>query len=392
MRIKHLAFILCALLSATAVACSDDNEPSNNPAPAPAPTPTPTQQPPQEQPPSIDAQLSQLVESERSKQTLVGFSMAVARADGTSASAASGQSEIGPPGGTQKPVAPNQQTYVGSVTKTFTSIVTHQLVEEGKLSLDATVNTFLPDQPRGDKIKIRHLLAHQSGLPDYTDVIFNTPELRTRAASPWAPTELIAIANQRPVLGEPGQVTKYSNTGFIMLGVIIEKVTGLSWDENVKKRVIEPAGLTQTAYSTTPLPNAAHGYMKEEGQSTPTDVYGALHPSIGWSAGGIATSTEDLLRYTRAIFGGKLVKPESLALMMQPVGEEDRGGFTVQYGLGLMIATADGVKIYGHAGDLLGYAAFIGIRDGVGGPVVAATSNTHGADVITPSLTALKAL
>jgi len=330
--------------------------------------------------------LTALLDEQVEKQDILGMVMAVRLADsiviwGTSGYISPAENERW---------SANTPSLIGSITKTFTAVVVMQLVEEGKLSLDDTVDTWFPEQPNGDKITVRMLLSHTSGLADYQKLFELDPEKFTRE---WTPEELIAEANKAGTLGKPGSsIAHYSSTNYIMLGRIIEKVTGNSWEHEIESRIIQPLDLKDTRCAadvdwkdvTVPV------YLKtSDGYLNLLDhpFYSQVSESVGWAAGGIGSSASDLMTFASALFDGRLVSKETLDLMSQPVGIE--GGRAWGFGGGPM--TVGGHKAFAMGGDSVGYHAyFIGTLDGRF--IVTALVNTDEGDVESPSMDALKSI
>ena len=337
-----------------------------------------------EKEPDMGQTLQGLLDQQVEEQSVLGMGMAVQLEDGTLIEKASGYSD--PSGETSYSV--DTRTLTGSLTKTFTAVVVMQLVEERKLSLDDTIKAWFPDQPNADKITVRMLLSHTSGINNYLD----SPEVREKASEEWAPMDLVAEANKLGSVGEPGGSDGfYSNTNFILLGLIIEKATGNSWSEEVKSRIIESLGLRNTVYvdEESALVAVAGGYVKTaDGYQ---NLSGAWHSSIGWSAGAISSTVSDLISYASALFKGDLFESrETLEEMLQPLASQDfGGGLVADFGLGLMRIQTQGMTIWGHPGDVPGYAAFMGY-DPDTGATLAATVNTLGGNVIMPAISALQ--
>jgi len=332
------------------------------------------------------AALQNLLDKEVEKQDILGMVMAVRLADGTVIWGTSGYVD---PSGNERWSA-NTPSLIGSITKTFTAVVVMQLVEEGKLSLDDTVNTWFPEQPNGDKITVRMLLSHTSGLADYQKLFELDPEKFTRE---WTPEELIAEANKAGTLGKPGSsIAHYSSTSYIMLGRIIEKVTGNSWEHEIESRIIQPLDLKDTTCAIDDIKKAvtvpvylktSDGYMN----LLEDPFYSQVSASVGWAAGGIASSASDLMTFASALFDGRLVSKETLELMSQPVGNEGRRA----WGFGGGPITVGGHKAFAMGGGSVGYHAFfIGILDGRF--IVTALVNTDEGDVISPSMDVLKSI
>ena len=330
--------------------------------------------------------LTTLLDEAVKKQDIFGMVMAVHLADDTVIWDTSGYVD---PAGNERWSA-NTPSLIASVTKTFTAVVVMQLVEEGKLSLDDTVDIWFPEQPNGNKITVRMLLSHTSGLGDYQELLGTDPDKLTRE---WAPEELIAIANQAGSVGVPGSSTAYySSTNYIMLGRIIEKVTGNSWEHEIESRIIQPLNLRNTRCVTdnnkkevvVPIYlKTSDGYMN----LLEDPFYSQISASIGWAAGGIASSASNLMTFASALFDGKLVSKETLDLMSQPVGF---GGGRA-WGLGGGVMKINEHKAFAMGGDSIGYHAFF-ISTLDGRFIVTALVNTDEGDVISPSMDALKSI
>ncbi|MEU5764493.1 serine hydrolase domain-containing protein [Streptomyces asoensis] len=269
---------------------------------------------------------------------------------------------------------PGDRFRIASAGKTFVATVVLQLVGEGRLSLDDTVEHWLPGTVTGhgndgSTITVRQLLQHTSGLFNYTA---DFPEVADKAGyqadryTTWTPEELVAIAMRHEPGFEPGTGWSYSNTNYILAGMIIKKVTGHDWTREVTQRVIRPLGLRDTlAPSTRPwIPGRhLHGYSAFGEAGTPIDVT-AFNPSAAGAAGAMISTTGDLTRFYQALLGGRLLRPAELAAMKTTVRapELDPGWPGARYGLGLMrIPLSCGGAYYGHGGNLPGYTT----RDGV---------------------------
>ncbi len=274
-------------------------------------------------------------------------------ANGREFTARSGVARLGSPRG----VPVNGRFRIASVTKTFTATVILHLAAERRLALDDTVARHLPGLlPDGDRITVRMLLQHSSGLYDYSDDLPGDPAGLQRH---WDPRELVAMATVHPLRFPPGTSSKYSNTDYIVAGLLVEHVTGRSWAANVRDRIIRPLGLRDTTLpgdrTTIPGPHA-HGYTRRDGALV--DVT-AMNPSVGWAAGEIISTTADLDAFAAALFGGRLLRPAQLAEMtaLSP---------GVAYGLGLSTNLVScGVRVWGHTGDVPGYDTLLAMtRDG----------------------------
>jgi D-alanyl-D-alanine carboxypeptidase len=274
---------------------------------------------------------------------------------------------------TGTPAEPYDSFRIGSATKTFVATVVLQLVGEGRLSLDDTVAHWLPGVVSGNgndgsRITVRELLQHTSGLYDYTD---DFPELTSTANfladryTTYTPAQLVAIAMRHAPYFAPGTGWEYSNTDYILLGMIIDRVTGHSWQDEVDTRVIEPLGLRHTVLpGTSPTIPGPHldGYS-DFGSGPAIDVT-ALNPSAADAAGEMISTTADLTTFYTALMRGRLLPPAQLAEMETTVPAPGLTAILpgIRYGLGLMwIPLSCGGGYFGHGGDIPGYST----RDGV---------------------------
>ena len=186
------------------------------------------------------ALLSGILESHRAAGEFVGARIALQDSDGTITEVTAGTQTVDPASG---PVDLDVAWNIGSVTKTFVAVVVLQLAEEGRLDLDAGIDAYLPELPGADRITPRQLLLHTSGLNEY----INQPAVLSDAQREWTPAELIAVAEAAGRVGEPDGPHHYSNTNYIVLGEIIEQVTGNSWADEVRTRIAEPLGMASTS-------------------------------------------------------------------------------------------------------------------------------------------------
>src|SRR4051812_25018439 len=205
--------------------------------------------------------------------------------------------------GASRGVPVNGRFRIASVTKTFTATVILQLVGERRLALDDSVSRYLPGLlPDGDRITVRMLLQHSSGLHNYSDDLTGDPAELQRH---WDPRDLVAMAIAHPLNFPPGTASRYSNSDYIVAGLLVEHLTGRPWAAAVRDRIIRPLGLHDTplpgARPPTPGPHA-HGYTQRDGALV--DVT-AMNPSVGWAAGEIISTTADLDTFTAALFAGR---------------------------------------------------------------------------------------
>ncbi|WP_307868733.1 serine hydrolase domain-containing protein [Umezawaea beigongshangensis] len=263
--------------------------------------------------------------------------------------ARSGVAELG----SDRPVPRDGRFRAGSITKTFVASVVLQLVADGRVSLDAPVSRHLPGLlPDGDAITVRMLLQHTSGLFNYTNV-FPEDDLAPLQRH-WDPEELVALATARPLDFPPGTAWNYSNTNYVVAGMLVERVTGRPYGEVVRQRVLRPLGMRSTLFpgdrTTLPEPHA-HGYVTVGGAVVDATE---INPSGAWAAGEVVTTTADLDRFTAALLSGRVVPPAQLAEMTRTTE------VSPDYGLGLQRETSScGVQAWGHAGGIPGYLSLM---------------------------------
>jgi D-alanyl-D-alanine carboxypeptidase len=252
---------------------------------------------------------------------------------------------------TRTPARARDRFRVGSVTKTFVATAVLQLAGEGRLTLDDTVERWLPGLvPGGGAITIRQLLNHTSGLYDYADDAFVKRVLANRAKV-WPPRELIAIGTAHQPRFAPGAGLAYSSTGYIALGLIVEAASGHSLSAELRQRIFAPLHLRFTSLDAKPriAGGYAHGYTRYHGAPRPLDI-SVIGQSFAWGAGAIVSTTDDLAHFYRALLGGRLLRPDLLAAMQTtvPAGGQD-------WGLGLIETPHRCGASWGHGGETLGY-------------------------------------
>ncbi|MFJ8632176.1 serine hydrolase domain-containing protein [Streptomyces sp. NPDC093568] len=249
---------------------------------------------------------------------------------------------------------------IGSVTKIFSAVVLLQLADEKKLALDAPVNRYLPGLLPDDRITVRHVLSHRSGLHDYTNEMFarTVPGFEAVRNKVFTYRQLVNRSLSKPRTTAPGGPYSYSNTNFIVAGMLIEKLTGHAVSTEYQNRIIDPLELSDTFYvhPGTKIPGRhARGYL------TPDTAGGALvdatEQTVSWaqSAGAVISSTRDLNTFLSALLGGRLTSRAQLAQMQRWVP----AGSAQAYGLGLRRRDLScGVSVYGHTGAVQGYYSY----------------------------------
>ncbi len=294
---------------------------------------------------------------------------------------------------------------IGSNTKPMTAIVILQLVEEGELKLDDPISKYRPDVPNGDNITITQLLDMRSGLANYTEDPAFLEAMDQDKQRVWKPDELLAMAYSKPPTFAPGTGWHYSNTNYILLGLVMEKLTGKSVDELFLERLFSPLGLVNTvmpapADASIPEP-FAHGYQygdaQQSGGPDPAlppaeqqaaadgtllpDDWSDINPSWGWTAGSVISTANDLAVFVEALVDGRLLTPEMQRTRLQSIEPVDPSNTAFGYGLGMMRFNT----YYGHNGQIPGFNSFM-VRDpDTGTSIIVLTSLTSAPDGKAPA-------
>jgi CubicO group peptidase (beta-lactamase class C family) len=243
------------------------------------------------------------------------------------------------------PNTPSTKFRLGSVTKQFTAASILLLEERGKLSVNDPVKKYLPDAPPAwEQITVFHLLTHTSGIPNFTSF----PDYRK--LEPFATTaeQLVARFRDKPLDFEPGEKWNYSNSGYVLLTYLIEKITGGSYEAFVRENIFVPLGMKDSGYDSNSaiITRRASGYALVPGKNQLENA-GFVHMSIPQGAGALYSTTEDLLKWDQGLFGGKLLQAASLQKMTTP--------FKNNYAFGLQVATENGHKVINHSGGIEGF-------------------------------------
>jgi len=292
--------------------------------------------------PAVDA----FVAAEMQKQKIPGVSIAVVR-DGTVVLAKGyGLANVEH----QVPVKPETIFQSGSVGKQFTATAVMMLVEEGKVGLDDPITKYFPDGPEAWKtIKVRHLLSHTGGTTDYpADFDFRKD---------YTEDELLKRAEAIPLAFEPGAKWSYSNLGFVLLGILIHKVSGKFYGDFLQERVFKPLDMTTARIITEAdiVPNRAAGYRLEKGALKNQEW---VSPSVNTTADGALYLTAlDMAKWDAALYTEKLLKKSSLDQMWTPTKLND--GKSTQYGFGWSLGDVRGNRIVEHGGAWQGFKAYI---------------------------------
>ncbi|MER5319368.1 serine hydrolase domain-containing protein [Streptosporangium roseum] len=277
----------------------------------------------------------------------------------------------------------NGRVRIGSNTKTFVAVVVLQLADEGRIDLDAPVEKYLPGLVRGNgndgrRFTTRQMLQHTAGLANYTQYL---PPFFEAQHTYFEPRELLDMGLAHKPVFAPGKSWQYSNTGYVLLGLLVQKVTGRPISEEVTNRIIKPLGLRDTYWPVvgeqTIRGAHPHGYSSKEpdGRTGKNDVdVTEMDPSWGWAAGQLVGTPRDVNRFLGALLDGRLLKPALLEQMKQTV---EAPGFPDgwSYGLGLMkIKLSCGGHAWGHGGDIHGYETRNGVTEDGRSATVAVTA------------------
>jgi D-alanyl-D-alanine carboxypeptidase len=344
-----LTGLLPILAASMVAACTE-------PEPASAPGPLPLSERFQAELDALDAELD-----------IPGATAAYVLPDGTTGVAATGLSDVE----NEQPMTVDSRMLAASIGKTFVGAEVLALAEEGKLGLDDAVSRWLGDRPwysrlpNGEAITIRHLLNHTAGLHDHVYDVAFAKAISTRwqvSGNPFPPEALVEFVLDKEPLNEPGQSFNYSDTGYILLGLIIEEAAGKSFYQEVEQRFLVRLKLDQTTPSNRrELEGLAAGYAAADNplglppKSTTAPGVMAWNPALEWTGGGFISSSRDLARWAKVLYEGEAVPGDYLGELFRSVpvvaGEMSYGA-----GVGIYENTPLGPK-YGHGGGIPGYTS-----------------------------------
>jgi D-alanyl-D-alanine carboxypeptidase len=311
----------------------------------------------------LKARLQSRLDSLHATGRFAGAQVGIALPDGSTIAVATGWADTAK----REPMTTSHLLLQGSVGKTYVSAVALQLVHEGKIGLDDRIAKYLGDEgwfaglPNGQDITIRQLMNHTSGLVRYE---FNERFTHDLSASPdrvWQPRELVAyILNTTPPFAA-GQGWDYSDTNYIVLGIIMEKVMGRPYLQMLRERILGPAGLRATVPSEgrviRGLANGYAGANNPFGGSDAMLVDGqmVINPQFEWTGGGIVSTAEDLARWGKYLYDGKAFDASLMPQLLD--GVPARLGQGTRYGLGVIIRETSAGPVHGHSGFFPGYQA-----------------------------------
>ncbi|HWM86992.1 MAG TPA: serine hydrolase domain-containing protein [Kofleriaceae bacterium] len=251
---------------------------------------------------------------------------------------------------TRRPVAADSIFRIASVTKQFTAAAVMKLVDAGKIRLDDPITAYLPDYPTREKITIRQLLTHTSGVKSYTEL----PSFPDDMTASMSRAQLVAKFAAEPLDFEPGARWHYSNSGYYLLGMVIEAVSGRSYADYLDANVFASAGLADTAScpDAQDYPRAAHGYRQNAGKLEPPAPLSMAYP---FAAGALCSTAADLVTWGRALATHRIVDESAWKQMTSPVVLSDGSSF--RYGFGLFLDDLAGHPSVSHGGGINGFAS-----------------------------------
>ncbi|NNE90072.1 MAG: beta-lactamase family protein [Verrucomicrobiales bacterium] len=296
----------------------------------------------------IDELVSSIAERQIKAGRVVGVSIGIARGDEIVHLKGYGTADL------ENDVAATEKGVyrIGSITKMFTAAAILLLVEEEKLNLDDPLSKFIPDYPEpvGDEVTVLHLLQHTSGIFSFTDI----PNRRLQMRMDVKHEEVVERFKDKPVHFEPGEKFRYCNSGYFLLGMIIEKVSGQKYGAFLEERIFQPLDLKSTYLDRNlrVIPHRVRGYAKW-GENTVNANYTSM--TQPFSAGAMASTAGDLIHWQRALVNGDLLKPESYE-QMTTAGERNDGK-SIPYGLGCFVNPGDDnkPKQIWHGGGIPGF-------------------------------------
>lgn len=242
----------------------------------------------------------------------------------------------------------NASFEIGSVTKQFTGAAILLLAEQNKLSLEDEITRYITFNTQGKKVRIRHLLSHTSGIKGYTEL----PEFENFSKLKFPRDSLLRIVEQHPFDFDPGEALIYNNTGFFILGLIIEKISGISYEDYVKKNLFDPAGMSNSYYcsESKTIKNRAHGY--DMGDKTLARA-GYLDHTWPYAAGSLCSTVEDLVAWNLALHHGKILNETSYSEFLKV--EQLNDGSSTHYAKGITVTEYRGIPMISHGGGINGF-------------------------------------
>lgn len=307
-----------------------------------------------------------------------GAAVLVARGDEVLYRGARGLADVK----TGTPLTADSVFRIGSISKQFAAAGLLKLVEAGKLSLDDPLSKYVSNFPNGEHITVLELLNHTSGVKDYTHIAAWRDGPIEKDVST---AQLIAtFKNAKPDFA-PGEDWAYDNSGYALVGAVIEAVSGQSWHAYLRSALFEPLGLTHTGYGADPkfAAQQVHGYSLEDGKVVSAKVISMTIPN---AAGALVSTVDDLLKWNRALHEGRVLKSKTYTRMITPVGK----AIEAQYGLGIELATVQGRPMLDHSGGIFGFESMLEYVPGPDISVVVLQNNDSNDDDKGPDMIARK--
>ena len=284
--------------------------------------------------------------------------------------------------GTRAPMSLADHVRIASITKSFTATAVLEQVQRGRLSLSDKLSRWVSGIPNGRRITVRQLLAMRSGVYDYTSDPAWNRRFNANPLAPFKPSDVVAIIRRHKPLFAPGAKTQYADSNYVLLGIILEKVTGRSVESVITRDVIKRAGLRGTSFPTTPaMPRPySHGYYAGDNGKGVIRDYTRVNPHLAWTAGGMISTLGDLVKWAKVLATGSLLSRslQSQRLQFGMIPTPNRIPFG--YGLGI-IRLGDWV---GHDGAIYGFSS-VTFYDRVNGAVITAVANLS-SNFSTPTL------
>ena len=278
----------------------------------------------------------------------------------------------------KSPLRPDHTFRIASCTKTFIATGLHLLVEDGKIGFEEPITRWFPDMPKAEKMPVRVLLNHRSGLPDFETAM---PMISDKV---WTGEEIVAFAFEHGVQKEPWHGMEYSNTGYVLAGIIIARETGGSYADHLRKRIFRPLGMRDTwvgTHEAFPIEREARGYMHADDDEKPQwDVSGAGDPVDGvwdateWfpmsganAAGDMVSTPRDVVTFLNALFDGRILGKTQLAEMKDNIKPASfPGSNVVANGHGLLVMRYGDIDVKGHLGQIPGHTSLMGRDESTG--------------------------
>jgi D-alanyl-D-alanine carboxypeptidase len=274
-----------------------------------------------------------------------GVAVLVMRGDEVLYRGARGEADIA----ADVPLKAGDRFRIGSVTKPIAAVGLLTLVDAGKLALDDPLSKFLPDYPGGDGVTVEQLLNHTSGIKSYTDIpgVMDGPIERDRTTA-----QMLDYFRDEPPDFAPGEQWRYNNSGYVLVGAVIEAASGQPWHEYLQEAVFEPLGMDDTGYGADPdvVARQVKGYTLDGGAPAPAAKLSMTQPH---AAGALVSTVDDLARFSRALHEGRVLEPATYTRMITPVGKAR----DASYGYGIQASAVRGVPALQHDGGIHGFTA-----------------------------------